>query len=47
MVKLSNNIISPGLRLCPVEKVIVTTADPLVVVKALVNVVVARIGCMS
>ena len=46
-VKLSNKIISPGLRLCPVAKVIVTTADPLVVVKALVSVAVDLIGCVS
>ena len=47
VVKLSNKTISPGFRPCPVEKVIVTTADPLVVVKALVSVFVSRIGCMS
>ena len=46
-VKLSNNIISPLFILCADEKVNVTTADPLVVVKALVKVVVALIGCMS
>ena len=33
--------------LCADEKVNVTTADPLVVEKALVNVVVALRGCMS
>ena len=47
VLKLSNNIMSPGLRLCPVEKVIVTAEDPLVVLNALVKVVVARIGCIS
>ena len=33
--------------LCAVEKVIVTTADPLVVLNAFVRVVVLLIGCMS
>jgi vesicle coat complex subunit len=33
--------------LCGLEKVIVTSADPLVVVNALVSVVVDLIGCMS
>ena len=33
--------------LCADAKVIVTTADPLVVEKALVNVVVALRGCIS
>jgi hypothetical protein len=45
--KLSNNIISFSDILCELEKVIVTTADPLVVVNALVSVVVDLIGCMS
>ena len=47
VVKLSNKIISWGLIPCPVEKVIVTVGDPLVVVNALVRVVVDLIGCMS
>ena len=45
--KLSNNIISPALMLCALPKVIVTSADPLVVLNALVSVVVDLIGCMS
>ena len=39
-VKLSNKIISPLFILCADAKVIVTVADPLVVEKADVNVVV-------
>ncbi len=46
-VKLSNNIISPALILWLDAKVTVTIADPLVVEKALVKVVVAFKGCMS
>ena len=46
-VKLSSKIISWGLIPWPVGKVIVTVADPLVVVNALVSVVVDFIGCMS
>ena len=46
-VKLSNNIISPLLALCAEAKVTVTVEDPLVVEKALVNVVVDLSGCMS
>ena len=45
--KLSHNIISPLFMLCAEAKVTVTVADPLVVVKALVKVVVDLIGCMS
>ena len=45
--KLSNNIISCADMLCEPEKVIVTSADPLVVVNALVRVFVDLIGCMS
>ena len=45
--KLSNNIISLAEILCGDEKVIVTSADPLVVLNALVSVVVDLIGCMS
>ena len=45
--KLSNKIMSPGFRLWPEEKVMVTVGDPLVVVKAFVRVVVDLIGCMS
>ena len=40
-------MISPAVRLWSLEKVIVTTADPFVVEKALVKVVVARIGWIS
>jgi len=46
-VKLSHNIISPAFILCADAKVTVTTADPLVVEKADVKVVVVLIGCMS
>ena len=45
--KLSSNIIAPLFILCAYEKVMVTIADPLVVLNALVKVVVALIGCMS
>ena len=45
--KLSNKIISLSFMLWDPLKVIVTTADPLVVVNALVSVVVDLIGCMS
>ena len=45
--KLSSNIISPLFILCADAKVIVTVADPLVVEKADVNVVVDLIGCIS
>ena len=47
VVKLSNKIISWGLIPWPVEKVIVTVGDPLVVLNALVSVVVVLIGCIS
>jgi hypothetical protein len=47
VVKLSNNNISPSAMLCALEKVSVTTADPLVVLNAFVSVVVVLIGCMS
>jgi hypothetical protein len=43
--KLSNNIISFADILCDELKVIVTTAEPFVVLKALVKLVVALIGC--
>ena len=46
-VKLSNRITSPGARLWPDPKVIVTAVDPFVVVKAFVSDVVDPIGCMS
>ena len=46
-VKLSNKIISPLFIPCADAKVNVTVADPLVVVKADVKVVVDLIGCMS
>ena len=45
--KLSHNIISPLVILCAEENVMVTAADPLVVVKADVRVVVDFIGCIS
>ena len=45
--KLSNKIISNLFILCAEEKVKVTVEDPFVVVKALDNVVVDLIGCMS
>ena len=47
VVKLSNKIISLGDIPWAVENVSVTDADPLVVLKALVSVVVVLIGCMS
>ena len=47
VVKLSNKIMSPGLRLWPEENVIVTDVDPFVVVKAFVKVVVDSIGWIS
>ena len=47
VLKLSSKTMSPGDRPWPLLKVIVTTADPLVVVKALVSVFVSLIGCMS
>ena len=40
VVKLSNKSISPGTKLCALEKVNVTVGDPLVVLKAFVSVVV-------
>ena len=46
-VKLSNKIMSPAAKPCPEANVIVTTADPLVVLNALVSVVVDLIGWMS
>jgi hypothetical protein len=46
-VKLSKRIMSCGLIPCAEEKVMVTDADPLVVVNAFVSVVVDLIGCMS
>ena len=45
--KLSNSIISFADILCDELKVIVTTAEPFVVLKALVKLVVVLIGCMS
>ena len=47
VLKLSNKIISCADILCALPKVIVTSADPLVVLNALVRVVVDLIGCMS
>ena len=47
VVKLSNKTISPGTKLCALEKVSVTVGDPLVVENAFVRVVVVWIGCMS
>ena len=45
--KLSNNSMSPASMPWEPLKVIVTVGDPFVVVKALVNVVVVLIGCIS
>ena len=45
--KLSSNTISPACIPWSPEKFIVTVADPLVVVNALVSVVVVLMGCMS
>ena len=45
--KLSNKIMSDALIPWSPLNVIVTSADPLVVVNALVSVVVDLIGCMS
>ena len=47
LVKLSNNIISPLSALCADAKVIVTVADPFIVVNALVRVDVALIEYIS